>query len=141
MSFAFFANANLINDMQGCQAINQFVIDKFERGDFPNSDGKADTVVNGLKMYNQYIQQEIITPGLLKFNGGDTAKADAMQKQVDQYKARLALSHEKTYPTNIVVQGIVYAINDCTKKAVPGEKGLKALKSSLSILIGLANIR
>lgn len=127
--------------MQGCQAINQFVIDKFERGDFPNSDGKADTVVNGLKIYNKYIQQQIITPGLLKFSGGDTAKADAMQKQVDQYKVRLALSHEKTYPTNIVVHDILYAINDCTKKAVPKGKELEALKASMTILIGLAKIR
>jgi hypothetical protein len=74
----------------------------------------------------------------LAFNNGDQGKADAMQKQVDAYKASLVNNLNSRYPGSKLVTDYAVAVNDCAKKAVPQGDDLEALKQSLETLVKLA---
>jgi len=127
-----------INDMQGCQAVIDFVDAKLDAvGDkYDASDVKI--VRTGLDAYNAYIQSEIVTPGLLEFNSGDKGKADAMQAQVDAYKTTVTNAYSAKYPQNRLFTDHAVAINECAKKAVPAGGDLEALKAALTKMVELA---
>lgn len=129
----------LINDMQACQALNQFVINKLEASVSPYTAEKVGRVTKGLKMYNEFIQDEIVSPGLLKFNGGDKARTDVMQQQVDAYKAKLISGLASRYSTNKMLTDYAVSINNCTQKARPKGETLEALKVSVTSLMELVN--
>ena len=132
--------AGLINEMQSCQALIEFVDNKL---DSPPSNYDKEDVKNvrkGLETYNQYIQRQIVSPGLLKFNAGDKAKANKMQKQVDTYKQTLVKQLEARYPKNRLFMDQAIAVNNCAKKAVPSGKELDELKESLKLMVKLAKI-
>ena len=132
-------SANLINDMQGCQALIQHVENVLDEAPktYPKSDVK--NVRKGLADYNDYIQDEIVTPGLLKFNGGDKDKAKAMQDQVDAYKTTVVKAYDGKYSGKLFTDHAV-AINECAKKAVPAGDSLDALKTALSTMDKLAKL-
>ena len=67
--------------MQSCQGLIDFLDNKLASAPEKYAKSDVDNVRKGLEGYNQYIQSDIVTPGLLKFNGGDATKADAMQKR------------------------------------------------------------
>lgn len=138
LSFSFFTHANIINDMQSCQALNQFIINKLKSGDSPYSTDRIDTVVSGLASYNAFIQSDIVMPGLLAFSDGDIDQANEMQEQVDSYKAELESSFELRYPSNEMVTDFATTINNCAKKAVPTGDALASLQLSLSTLLAMA---
>ena len=73
--------AGLINDMQSCQALINFVDNKLDSVPSNYDKGDVKKVRTGLESYNQYIQREIVSPGLLQFNNGDKAKANQMQSK------------------------------------------------------------
>lgn len=127
-----------INDMQGCQAVIDFVEAKLDPKPAQYTDKEVATVLKGLKAYDNYIQTEIVGPGLLQFNGGDQAKADAMQKQVDAYKAQVKAAYDKRYPQHKLFTDHAVAINECAKKDVPKGDDLEALKASLQMMVTLA---
>ena len=97
--------------MQGCQALIDHVDNILEDAPEAYREKDVKNVRNGLKFYNKYIQAEIVTPGLLKFNGGDEKKAKAMQAQVDAYK-----------------------------KTVPSGDDLEVLKVALTTMLELAKL-
>ena len=132
-------SANLINDMQGCQALIQHVENVLDEAPktYPKTDVK--NVRKGLADYNDYIQDEIVTPGLLKFNGGDKDKAKAMQDQVDAYKTTVVKAYDGKYSGKLFTDHAV-AINECAKKAVPAGDSLDALKTALSTMLKLAKL-
>lgn len=132
--------AGLINEMQSCQALINFVDNKLT---LPPSNYDQEDVQNirkGLGTYNQYIQRQIVSPGLLKFNGADKDKANQMQKQVDTYKQTLVKQLEARYPQNRLFMDHIIAVNNCAKKAVPSGKELDELKEALNLMIKLAKI-
>ncbi len=127
-----------INDMQTCQALLEFLDQKLERA--PKSYGaeQVNTVRAGLSGYHQYIQQDIVTPGLLAFTKGDRGKAGQMQQQVDAYKAQLVGSLNKRYPQPQLFMDHAISVNECAKKAVPSGVGLEALKTALETMVELS---
>lgn len=126
-----------INEMQGCQAIIDFVEAKLQTT--PQYDkADIDTVLKGLGIYDRFIQDTIVTPGLLEFNGGDKAKADAMQKQVDAYKAQVKTAYDKRYPQARLFTDHAVAVNECAKKVVPEGADLEALKQAVMKMVELA---
>ncbi len=129
-----------INEMQGCQGLIDFVNAKLvsTSAKYPASDVKNIRV--GLKQYNDYIQQEIVTPGLIKFNGGDQVKANAMQKQVDAYKLTLVKGLNVRYPQNRLFTDHAIQVNNCAKKAVPSGQALENLKVALTTMVKLAKM-
>lgn len=129
-----------INDMQGCQGLLDFVDGKLSSAPskYPVSDVKA--IRLGLKQYNNYIQKEIVSPGLIKFNGGDLSKANAMQKQVDAYKLTLVNAYNTRYHQNRLFIDHAVAVNNCAKKAVPSGLALENLKFALQTMIKLAKM-
>jgi len=133
-------SANLINDMQGCQALIDHVNDVLDKA--PDAYAKKDVknVQKGLELYNDYIQNEIVTPGLVKFNGGDKEKAKAMQAQVDDYKKTVISAYDKKYKNKLYTDHAV-AINECAKKAVPSGDSLEALKLALTTMVELAKLK
>jgi len=133
--------ARLINDMQSCQALIGFIDSKLDASPAKYSDDAIAKVRKGLHGYNQYIQTEIVTPGLLKFNGGNKAKASAMQKQVDGYKQSVLKAYEKRYPQNSLLMDHAVALNNCAKKAVPKGQALADLKISLQSIVELSKIK
>ena len=134
-------SASLINDMQGCQAVLKFVDMKL--ADAPKSYAPEDVklVRKGLKTYDTYIQKEIVTPGLLQFNGGDKAKARTMQDQVDTYKSQLVAGFEKRYPQAGLKTDHAISVNECAKKAVPEGADLEALKKAVETMVKLAQTK
>ena len=98
--------------MQTCQGHIIFVGTKLDAGaaKYPTAD--VTKVREGLAGYDQYIQAKIVSPGLLKFAGGDKAKADH------------ALS-----------------INECAKQAAPAGQALEDLKVALHTMLKLAKLK
>ncbi|PLY06086.1 MAG: hypothetical protein C0625_10670 [Arcobacter sp.] len=129
-----------INDMQSCQGLLDFIDGKLSSAPAKYSSNDVKTIRNGLKQYNDYIQKEIVTPGLIKFNGGDTTKANAMQKQVDIYKLALVNGYKTRYPQNRLFIDHAVAVNNCAKKAVPSGQALENLKAALNTMIKLAKM-
>lgn len=129
-----------VNDMQGCQALLEFVDYKMDTA--PKKYAKADvkTVKTGLAVYNDYIQSDIVTPGLLAYTGGDSAKAGELQSQVDNYKKTVIAQYKRRYPQDRVFMDHAVSINNCAKQAVPSGAELEALKSSLETLVRLAQM-
>jgi len=128
------SSASLVNDMQTCQGLLAFMDKKLRasEGIYPAKDVK--TVQQGLASYDRFIQNEIVSPGLLKFNAGNQAKADNMQQQVDAFKQSVVADLEKRYPKNRLFMDHVVALNNCTKKAVPSGPGLDQLKLTFDTL-------
>lgn len=129
-----------INDMQGCQALLNFVDGKLDPAPAKYNAADVKIVRTGFAAYDAYIQKEIVTPGLLKFNGGDQAKADAMQVQVDTYKAAVVNSYNKQYPQDRLFMDHAIAVNNCAKQAVPAGSDLQALKDALNKMVVLAKL-
>ena len=132
-------SANLINDMQGCQAFIQHIDNIL--ADAPDTYPKSDVknVRKGLKAYNKYIQDEIVTPGLLKFNGDDKKKAKAMQAQVDAYKETVTKAYDEKFKVKLFTDHAI-SINECAKKAVPAGDDLESLKLALTTILELAKL-
>jgi len=133
--------AGLINDMQTCQGFLNFIDTKLNTAPAEYAQQDITTVRNGLNAYNHFIQTEIVTPGLLQFNHGDKAKANQMQKQVDDYKQTLVNQLQKRYPQDRLFMDHAIAINNCAKKAVPKGNDLEALKTSLQTMVKLAKLQ
>ena len=129
-----------INDMQGCQGVLDFVDKKLNPAPskYPPSD--VQNIRKGLKAYNQYIQKDIVSPGLLSFTKGDKAKAAALQKQVDDYKKTVVANLMKRYPQQRLFSDHAISINDCAKQAVPSGQALEDLKVALHTIIKLAKM-
>lgn len=145
LSLAVFAGLSIsahakpsINDMQGCQAVIDFMDAKL--ADAPPKYDAADvkTARKGLKIYNSYIQNDIINPGLLEFNGGDASKAKAMQAQVDTYKVGVTAALNSEFPQPRIFMDHVVALNNCAKQAVPTGADLDALKAGMNAMVTLA---
>jgi len=83
-------DGGVINEMQTCQGLIEHIDKKLDETGSKYDKGAVKKVRNGLEGYNQYIQRDIVTPGLLKYSGGDQSKAKSMQEQVDAYKKTVA---------------------------------------------------
>ena len=129
-----------INDMQGCQGLLDFVDGKLSNAPAKYHTSDVKTVRVGLKQYNDYIQNEIVTPGLVKFNKGNISKANAMQKQVDAYKLTLVKGLKTRYPQNRLFMDHAVAVNNCAKKAVPSGQALENLKAALNTMVKLSKL-
>ena len=126
--------SSLINDMQTCQALLAFMDTKLSAADTTYAKEDVSKMKKGFAAYDEYIQNEIVTPGLLKFNGGDKIKADAMQRQVDQYKQILTKQLGMRYSQNKLFTDQVVAIDNCMKKAAPSSDGAEVLRVAVETL-------
>lgn len=129
-----------LNEMQGCQGILDYVDAKLASApaNYPAQD--VEKVRRGLEGYNDYIQREIIAPGLLAFNGGDESKADAMQKQVSAYREAIVQGLQARHPQNRLFMDQAVAVNNCAKKAVPSGQELEDLKVAVNLMVELAKM-
>ncbi|WP_017932061.1 hypothetical protein [Robiginitomaculum antarcticum] len=132
------ARAN-INDMQGCQAMIMFVDGKLDTVKGKKAQVKA--VRKGLNAYDRFIQNTVISPGLLEFNSGDKGKASVMQGQVDAYKSGLVAQLNKRYPQGGMFTDYAASLNNCAKKAVPSGGALEDLQAALETITALAQSR
>jgi len=130
----------LVNDMQGCQGYMDFIDAKLAKAPAKYSEADVKNVLKGLDAYDSFIQTTIVTPGLLKFTGGDKAKADALQQQVNEYKKNLVTNLHKRYPQPRLFMDHAVSINDCAKKAVPTGQALEDLKLALNTIVKLAQL-
>ena len=127
-----------INDMQGCQAVIDFMDAKIISASAKYDAANIDAARKGLKTYNSYIQNEIVTPGLLEYNGGDATKAKAMQAQVDTYKASVTAGLNSKFPQQRLFMDHVVALNNCAKQAVPAGTDLETLKAGMNAMVTMA---
>lgn len=133
--------AALINEMQGCQGYMDFVETKLVAGAAKYPAAEVKKVRKGLSGYDQFIQSKIVSPGLLKFSGGDKAKADQLQTQVDAYRKNIVSRLQKRYPQNRLFADHAHSLNDCAKQAVPKGQSLEDLKEALHAMLRLAEIK
>lgn len=129
-----------LNDMQSCQGVLQFVDTKLAEAPAKYPAEDVQKVRKGLKGYDQYIQREIIDPGLLAFNGGDKAKSDDMQKQIDAYKASIVKGLSARHPQKRLFMDQAVAVNNCAQKAVPSGQALEDLKVAVNLMVELAKM-
>ena len=129
---------SLINEMQTCQALISFVEQKLASPPASYEQSQVNSILEGLRSYDNHIQTQIVSPGLLQFNQGDKAKADSMQKQVDDYKASLVNNFKARYPQNRLYTDFALSLNNCAKKAVPDGAELEQLKVALNAIVSLA---
>lgn len=134
---SIFAKAS-INDMQQCQALINFIQNTLQPIPDNYTEVEVSTVLKGLTAYDNYIQKDIINPGLLAFNKNDQAKADAMQKQIDAYKTQVTKAYGQRYPQKKLFTDHAVALNECAKKSAPKGEDLTALKASLEMIMSLA---
>lgn len=132
--------AGLINEMQSCQGLIAFIDGKLNSAPSKYSEADVVKVRTGLQAYSQYIQREIVTPGLLQAAGGDQIRANEFQKNVDTYKSTIVKKFETQYPQNRLFNDQAIGINNCAKKAVPSGQELEALKLALNIMVELAKL-
>jgi hypothetical protein len=126
-----------INEMQTCQGLIDFFSHKLENLSSKYDENDLIIVQKGLSTYNDYIQNTFVSPGLLKFSNGNQDKADALQKQVDAYKAKVVKSYQNQYPYQKISRGFVESLNECTQKAVPSGNDLDTLKISFIKMLEL----
>lgn len=126
-----------VNEVQTCQAQLDFVdaklvsIKKYDAAD-------VKTVRSGLKTYNAFLQSKHINPGLLEFTGGDKAKADDFQTQIDAYKKTVVAALDKRYPQPRVFADHAVAIDGCYTKAPMDAAGTAMMTEALQTLLALA---
>ena len=106
--------ATTINDMQACQGYLDFVDNKLDDLKETYSAEDLNTIRTGLVNYNQYIQQTIITPGLLEFTGNDAQKASETQLQIDAYKTHISESLKQKYQDDKMVVDYAVVFNSCS---------------------------
>ena len=130
-----------INTMQTCQGLLDYLEIKLQDAPSNYPIDKVKKVREGLSQYHGYIQEEIVTPGLLQFNGGDASKAEAMQQQVDAYKTTIVKGLTTRYSSyDGLVTDHAISVNECAKEAVPSGEALENLKYAINTLIELAQI-
>ena len=134
------SHAALINEMQTCQGLFDFIDTKLNSASAKYAAGDVQIVRKGLAGYDQYIQSTIVSPGLLQFTGGDQAKSNQMQTQVDTYKKNVVSRLQKRYPQNRLFYDHVVSVNECAKQAVPAGQALEDLKLAMNTMIELAKI-
>lgn len=127
-----------INDMQGCQAVIDFVEQRMAATQSVYSSEDVETVLKGVQAYDEYIQNDIITPGLLKYANGDKAKAKGLQEQVDAYKKGLVANLDKKFAGDRLYSDTAISLNKCAQISVPSGAALEALKASLFKIIELS---
>lgn len=130
--------AGLINEMQMCQALISFVEKKLNPAPQNYDKNDVNNVLKGLAAYDQYIQRDIITPGLLQFSKGNAAKAKQLQQQINDYKKTVVKQLEARYQAKRLFTDQAVAMNNCTKKAVPKGQDLESLKVALKTMVKLA---
>lgn len=130
-----------INDMQTCQGLIGFLEFKLEQTSAQHDATDKRIVLDGLTAYDRYIQKQIVTPGLLSFNKGDKAKADAMQTQVTAYKQTIIQRYNKRFPAPKLYMDYAVSLNECAKKAVPQGEDLNKLKQAMNTLIKLTQAK
>lgn len=131
----------LLNDMQTCQAMLEFVDTKLGAVSSKYDKEKIAQAREGLKSYHTFIQQNVMSPGLAQFSQNDPAKAEGLRQQIYTYKRTLKESLNNRYPQDAITMDQVVAINNCTKKSLPGGSGLEALKSALLVMVDFARAR
>lgn len=140
LMFSFDAlSAPSLNDMQECQAVLDFVVGKTSdmTSVYPEQDLQA--VREGLVVYNDFIQQDIMTPGLLAYSNNDAEKAATLQQQIDAYKTSVTARLSIRYSQDTLVTDYAVVINECAKKALPpSSSDVALLKRSLETIIQLA---
>ncbi|WP_157833181.1 hypothetical protein [Oceanospirillum maris] len=132
--------ASLVNDMQPCQAWIDFVDGKLTSSPSQYDKGDIEKIRQGLQVYNQFIQQEIITPELLKASGGNESQAGDYQKQVNAYKHSLVNALENRYPQKRLFTDYAAAIDACAQKAAPSDQELEQLKIAANLMLKLATL-
>ena len=129
---------SLINDMQTCQGLLDFMQQKLIKASEHYDSAKIKNIQVALKKYDDYIQNNIVTPGLIKFNGGDRNKANIMQKQVDTYKHTITQGLKARDSNAQLTSNHAVSLNNCAKKAVPLGQDLEDLKIAINDIVDLA---
>lgn len=126
-----------LNDIQGCQAVLDFVdarvgaVSKYDEKD-------VKIIQSALRDYNKFLQDEHIAPGLLAFTGGDENKAKAFQTQIDAYKLTIVQGLEQRHPQPRIFTDQAVTINGCYSKAPMSADKTPVMKEALETMVKLA---
>lgn len=124
----------LIGDMQTCQGLLDF-LDKKLASSKTYSKSDVEKARKGLNAYNEYIQNNLISPRLAKMG----EQGSAIQKQVIEYRQAVASQYQKRFAADKIVFDNLMALDNCTKKLMPTGKTLDELKASLKVMIEMVN--
>lgn len=126
-----------LNVVQECQAVLDFTYARV--GQVKRYDKKdVKTVQKGVKAYNDFLQSEHITPGLLGLTGGDKKAAKGYQNQIGTYKAQVVLALSNKHMHNRIFTDQAIAIDNCYSKVPMDEKHMPMMKETLETIVKLA---
>lgn len=126
-----------INDVQGCQAVVDFTIERI--GDVEKYNKTAvKSAQTTLRAYNDFLQSEHITPGLQAYAGGDTAQVKSLQTQIDAYKTNLVEAFKARHPQPRIFMDQLVAIDGCYTKAPMDAAGTEKMKAALMAVMAMA---
>lgn len=129
-----------INQAQECQAVLDFTIERVESVKKYDS-AAVKTVVQGLRAYEAFLQNDHVTPGLLEFTKGDKAAAAEYQKQIDAYKSQIVTGLKAKHPQNQIFADQAVTINNCYTAAPMGDDKLQMMTDSVQGIVALAQQR
>lgn len=130
-----------INDMQSCQGVIDFINQKIDFASSKYSKKDVEIVHKGLNQYSDYLQSEVVTPGLLKHNGGDIKKSNDMQKEINKYRGLIVKELNGKYPTKRLYMDHIVMVNNCVKMVAPAGTTLNNLKTAFNTMIQLSKIK
>jgi len=129
-----------INDMQSCQGVIDFINQKIDFSSSKYSKKDVEVVHKGLNQYSDYLQTEVINPGLLKHNGGDVKKSNDTQKMITTYRGSIVEELNGKYPTKRLYMDHIVMVNNCVKMVAPSGATLDNLKTAFNTMIQLSKI-
>ena len=126
-----------VNDVQLCQAQLEFIDSKLASIKKYNS-ADVKKIRKAMSEYNTFLQAEHIKPGLLAYTGGDKAKADMFQAQIDTFKSNQVTAMHKRYHQDQIFGDQALSVNECYKKAPMSSDKTPMMKDALETMVKLA---
>lgn len=130
-SLPTFAAARLLNDMQGCQSVLDFVVEKIDAKPPHATAEELAAMKSALVDYRQAIQRQVVEPGLMAAASGDEAQAQEWQEKVDEYLAARVANYHKRFPQPKLFGDFALLINDCAQKWLPKGVDVDPLRNAL----------
>lgn len=127
-----------INEINSCLALVDFVDIKLDESSDQYDAGDMVRIHKGLSAYSEFLQHDIITPKLLSMYGGNSDRAELMQRLFERQRKSFFRHLNERYTQKKLLTDYASAINDCSVKTRLSVEVAKALKAALDNMEMLA---
>ena len=126
-----------VNDAQQCQAVLDFTIERIESVEKYDK-VNVKMVTTALREYENFLQTNHVTPGLVEFTKGDKAAAKDFQTQIDVYKGKVIQGLKVRHPQERIFTDQAVAISNCYTAAPMDAAKLEEMTAAVRMIVTLA---